>query len=510
MKNTPVLVDDTHWAGTETALAAYIGMLVRDEERVQAGVTYASSKAEKALPYLLSLEGNIGIVAIKGPMTNRTSYWDDMDKRATYSAIREAVVQAAIDPDVDQIILDIDSGGGSVAGVADVGTLIRNIHTYVKPVTAFTDGNMMSAAYWLGAAAGKVYASKVAGVGSIGVIAMHTEMSKMLADMGIAVTVMRAGKFKALANSAEPLTDAAKAQMQAALDSTYGVFVQHVADMRGVTYNKADTTMAQGREFYGEAALSAGLVDGIETFDSLMSKLSVDKQQGISHNPQKISTGNTMTTTKKALTAQDIAALASGVIPTAATAPVTPVASNEAPVAGTPEAEAAAAAAAAAAAPAAGTPEAAAAAAAAAAAPAAAAPVATPAATAPVAADVVSFLQAQVKEKDAALLAANIEVSGLKARVTDFEASLSGLLAIAAKSTNNMRIALGGSAVDMSKQTATQVLADHAAQAEAFGKKFVAGGIAAVDASQAKKDEAAPVDALTRARLAAASPSTRK
>lgn len=508
MKNTPVLVDDTHWAGTETALAAYIGMLVRDEERVQAGVTYASSKSEKVLPYLLTLEGNIGIVAIKGPMTNRTSYWDDMDKRATYSAIREAVVQAAIDPDVDQIILDIDSGGGSVAGVADVGTLIRNINTYVKPVTAFTDGNMMSAAYWLGSAAGKVYASKVAGVGSIGVIAMHTEMSKMLADMGIAVTVMRAGKFKALANSAEPLTDAAKAQMQAALDSTYGVFVQHVADMRGVTYNKADTTMAQGREFYGEAALSAGLVDGIETFDSLMSKLSVDKQQGISHNPQKISTGNTMTTTKKALTAQDIAALASGVIPTAAAAPVTPVASAEAPAAGTPEAEAAAATAAAAAAgtqaPAAGTPEAAAAAAAPAATPAA------PAATAPVSADVVSFMQAQVKEKDAALLAANIEVSGLKARVTDFEASLSGLLAIAAKSTNNMRIALGGSAVDMSKMTATQVLADHAAQAEAFGKKFVAGGIAAVDASQAKKDEAAPVDALTRARLAAASPSTRK
>lgn len=274
---------DGLWAGTELSLQAMIARLFAVHERPipQQALTYTSTGArqEEPPPYLLGKQGNIGIVEIKGPMTNAVHYYDRYDKAATYPAIREALLGAVNDPDVKTIVLDIESGGGAVAGMFDTARLIRQINDRVKPVVAFGE-NIFSAAYCLGSAAGQIFTSKSGGVGSIGIIATHMDWSKMYADMGITATVMRAGKFKALANRFEPLTDAAKAQMQEGLDASYEVFVQHVAEMRDVTYPTANNQMAEGREFYGDAAKTAGLVDGITTYDALISMLqeSVDRQ----------------------------------------------------------------------------------------------------------------------------------------------------------------------------------------------------------------------------------------
>lgn len=280
---------DGLWAGTEMALHSMLARLLAVHERPipQAALlgTSNSSNQETPPPYLFGKQGNVGIVEIKGPMTNATSWYDKYDKTATYPAIREALLHAVNDPEVQTILLDIESGGGAVSGMFDTARLIRGINDNVKPVAAFGE-NMFSAAYCLGSAAGQVFSTQSGGVGSIGILATHMDMSKMYADMGIKATVMRAGEFKALANRFEPLTDAAKAQMQAGLDAAYQVFVQHVADMRGTTYPNADTKMAQGREFYGSASKDAGLVDALTTYDALVSALqeSVDKQHSLHHN----------------------------------------------------------------------------------------------------------------------------------------------------------------------------------------------------------------------------------
>lgn len=500
MPQPVITVQDTMWAGTQVSFLAYLDRLGTVAEREANGIkpeaflTVSHStptKQDEPLPYLLSIDENVAVIEIRGPMSNQTHYYDKWDKTASYPAIRDALVKAAQMDEVTQILLDIDSGGGSVSGVADVGSLIREING-IKPVTAFTDGNMMSAAYWLGAAAGKVYMTKAAGVGSIGVIATHMEVSKMYEEMGIKATVMRSGKYKALANRFEPLTDAAKEQMQSGLDAAYGVFVQHVADMRKKSYATVDSTMAQGKEFYGEAALSVGLVDGMTTYDKLMSKLktkTVDSQKSFSQNPNQIHKGN-VSMSKSALTSQQIAALAaSGVVvqanvpapeatdPADTTAEVTEnegtegedTTENQAENAGgredKPNNDGV-------------KPEAAA------------------------EAGLVAFLQAQVADKDKSLLANGVELAQLRARVADMEAAQSGLVAIAAKSVNNMRIALGGTAIDLSAMGATALLAEHKSFEDQFNKKFVAGGIAAVDAAQEKKT-VAQVDSLQAARLSA-------
>jgi hypothetical protein len=199
--------------------------------------------------------------------------------------------------------------------------------------------------------------------------------------------------------------------------------------------------------------------------------------------------------TRVALTAEQVAALAAG----ATLATTTPVASAAATTPGVGEGGAVAAPVAA---PAVEATSAAAPAAADAVVAAPAAAVAAPAAVATGGNDVLAFVQSQLATKDAMLVSANVEITTLKSKVTDLEAASGGLLEIAMASANNMRIALGGSAIDMKAMSATEVLAQHSAAKTDFESKFKAGGVAAVDAAQATNASAqSPLTALELARL---------
>lgn len=485
------------WAGTEASLHDYIQAATNVPADARPRADAATLDAPERHP-LLSVIGNIGVVSVKGSLVNKAEWWHSYAGITSYESLREAMIQAANDPEVKHVLLDIASGGGAVAGIADLGSLITRVQG-IKPVTAFTDSAMYSAAYWIGAAAGDIYASNIAGVGSIGVIATHMEISKMLEEEGIKATVIRAGKYKALANQNEPLTEAARAQIQDGLDAIYTVFVQHAADARGMSYSEFDKKAAQGREFYGQQALDAGLIDGLTTFDALVSQLqeNVDKPAGLSHNQRILTKGNKMP--KAALTQAQIMALAASGVQVAADAAVqgaeaaVELPNNDgaapAPAAEAPAADIGAGSG--------GAP--------AAAAPAAPAPVAPAADT-----NIVAFLQGEIASKDASLLAANVKVAGLEAKIADTATALSGLLTIAAASVNNMRIALGGSAVDMAAMNATQLLAEHASVQAQFQSKFKAGGVAAVDAASAAEKPVAQVDALTQARLNAVPRTSRK
>ena len=444
------------WAGTEHSLA----LAMEAHDRMMAGAFGDDDEEDDdEVPFNYSVQGEVGIVSIKGPLTNRDVWYNRFLGVTSYADVRHALLYAANQSDVKAIVLDIDSGGGAVSGVADAGNLIRLIDENVKPVYSFTDGAMCSAAYWLGCSAREIYSSNVSTVGSIGVIATHMEYSKALKDAGIGVTVVRAGEYKALANSVEPLSDKAKTQLQNQLNAAYSVFLEHVADCRNTTVNLCDANMAQGREFFGKEALAAGLVDGIETFDSMMNRVVsklLDNENHSYNNSGNYQRGIDMT--KKALTETDIAALAAGVDLDAAADPV--VEGNESTTeAASTETEAVAM-------------------------------------TAEVTeteekkhdnqASVVSFLQSQVKEKDTEILNLSIEVKGFKDKVASIEATHNGLTDVVRKAVAGMKVRMGASNVDLSALSAQELLADYAATSEAFLKTFKAGGVAAVDAASAE------------------------
>jgi signal peptide peptidase SppA len=307
------------WAGSEasyeTALEAEI--------KIAAGPMREDEDEDEESPRLLAVSDGLAIITIKGPLVNNDSPYLRMFGVTGYPEIRDAVLAAVSDPEVKQILLDIDSGGGAVSGCADTATLIRSAHK-VKPITTYGE-TMASAAYWLGCSAGKVYSGKASLIGSIGVKATFREYSKKNEMEGVTVTVIRAGKYKALADSNEPLSPEGEAQIQAMADASYGVFVEHVAEMRGRTYEYTDKTMADGQEFIGQAAVDVGLTDGITTFDAVVGGLKKKILASLSKpmdntgtNRFKLSgdlaptTPEDSTMAKKALTEADIAALAAG------------------------------------------------------------------------------------------------------------------------------------------------------------------------------------------------------
>jgi signal peptide peptidase SppA len=267
------------WAGTEAALeyALEVETKLLALADVKAGIFGGNDDSE---PFTRS--GNVAIVPVRGPLVNMDSPILAFFGVGSYPVIRRSMIAAATDAKIDHILMDIDSPGGAVSGVADTADLIARINSKVKPVTAFAEGTMASAAAWLGVSAGQVFASKTSVTGSIGIIATHLDRTQQLAQSGIKPTVFRGGKYKALVNPYESLSAEAVAQMEEQIDGAYKVFVQHVADSRGVSYALADKKMADGREFFGEAGVTAGLLDGISTFDAvlslLQSKKAVDKR----------------------------------------------------------------------------------------------------------------------------------------------------------------------------------------------------------------------------------------
>ncbi len=218
----------------------------------------------------------VAIVPIDGVIAKKMNLFSRISGGASTEMIARDFTQAMNDEDVHSVILNIDSPGGTVDGTADLGDVIFNARG-TKPVVAFADGLMASAAYWIGSAADQIYASNdTAIIGSIGVVSTHVDYSEQLKNEGVKVTEIYAGKFKRIASEYEPLTKEGKDSMQDHVDYLYSVFVGTVAKHRGVDDKIVLDDMADGRLFIGQQAVDAGLVDGVTTLEALINKLNSD------------------------------------------------------------------------------------------------------------------------------------------------------------------------------------------------------------------------------------------
>jgi signal peptide peptidase SppA len=173
---------------------------------------------------------------------------------------------------VAQILIDIDSPGGSVYGVSELAAEIMKARTQ-KPVVAVANSLAASAAYWIGCAAGEFYVTPGGEVGSIGVWQAHFDYSKALEGDGVKPTLISAGKFKVEGNPYVPLDLEALSFMQSRVDDYYNAFAKAVAKGRGLTVNDVREGMGEGRVLGADAALAAKMVDGVATFDEVLAKI---------------------------------------------------------------------------------------------------------------------------------------------------------------------------------------------------------------------------------------------
>ena len=221
--------------------------------------------------------GGIAVLPLYGVVTQRGNMVEDVSGPGSVSIqqFASALRQALADDTVSQILIDIDSPGGSVYGVAELADEIISARSQ-KPVVAVANSLAASAAYWIGCAASELYVTPGGEVGSIGVWQAHFDYSQALAAEGVAPTLISAGKYKVEGNPYAPLDAEAQGFMQSRVDDYYAAFTKGVARGRGVPIAQVRDGMGQGRVLGADAALAQNMVDGVATLDEVVRKMRRD------------------------------------------------------------------------------------------------------------------------------------------------------------------------------------------------------------------------------------------
>ncbi len=216
--------------------------------------------------------GTTAVIPVYGVLSYRNVDIFDMlfGEVTTYTQIRDWFQAALDNPDVEKVIMDIDSPGDEVAGVFDLTDFIYEARGK-KPIYAIANEDAYSAAYAIASAADEIYLSRTAGVGSIGVIAVHVEFEKMFEKQGIKHTAIYAGERKNDFSPYSKLTAEAFKIAEKNVNETYNLFVNTVARNRGLS-----ETAVKGTEaaiFMGNDAVKAGLADAVMPWDQAIKKI---------------------------------------------------------------------------------------------------------------------------------------------------------------------------------------------------------------------------------------------
>lgn len=225
---------------------------------------------------LPKVDGTIAILPIHGVISQRSSVWQEVFGGTSTQGLAAAYTRAVNDERIKGIVLDIDSPGGTVAGVQEAADIIHE-GAQLKPTVAVSNSLAGSAAYWIGSQVGpgKFMAAPGSSTGSIGVFMMHEDMSEMLADAGVKIEFIATPEHKVEGNPYSPLDDEARAHFREQVQETYEKFVASVARGRGVTAKAVKENMGKGRTYHESQAIASGMADGVATLSQVLAKMGV-------------------------------------------------------------------------------------------------------------------------------------------------------------------------------------------------------------------------------------------
>jgi signal peptide peptidase SppA len=268
------------WALELSTLEALSDLLTRNdrgtEEELRAMV---EAKGDAPTFAAAGAKQNVAVIPVYGVIAHRAQMVGDIcgPQGTSTEKVDSAIRAAAADPSVRSIVLDVNSPGGSVFGVQELANTIMEARQ-AKPIAAIANAQASSAAYWIASAAHEVFVTPSGVAGSIGVFMAHVDTTKADEAAGKVKTIIKAGKYKAEGEG--PLTDEAIAHLQTVVDGYYTGFVKGVAKARNVSVETVRNGYGQGRSLPAQAALDAGMVDGIATLAEVISKYSRRTTEG--------------------------------------------------------------------------------------------------------------------------------------------------------------------------------------------------------------------------------------
>lgn len=225
--------------------------------------------------------GSVAVIPIQGVISQKINLVDNLSGPGGTSTemVTRQVKEAADDASITTILLDIDSPGGSVFGVQELGDVIMAARDK-KRVVACANSMAASAAYWLASCASEVVVSPGGMVGSVGVFQMHEDISKAAEQEGVKTTFIQAGKYKTEGNPFEPLSAEARASLQDQVNAYYDMFIKAVARGRGMAQTAVRSGFGEGRMVLAADAVKQGMADRVGTLDATLGRLLVKNARG--------------------------------------------------------------------------------------------------------------------------------------------------------------------------------------------------------------------------------------
>ena len=214
-------------------------------------------------PRAFSLAGDsVAVIPVDGVIGRKFSSSLYSSGVTSVDVLTRLVEMAANDEEVNAIMLVFDSPGGTVQGVDEAAKAVKAA-SQIKPVLSYADGQMCSAAYWIGCQANAIYSWVDSSVGSIGVYSAFLDQSRAYEMAGLKPEIFKSGKHKGMGMSGTSLTDDQRAMIQKSVDE---IGVTFRATVKAGRANKVSDDVMQGQSFGAKEAIENGLIDSISTF----------------------------------------------------------------------------------------------------------------------------------------------------------------------------------------------------------------------------------------------------
>lgn len=277
--NTPLLIHPVKGRVIAQALAAQFGITSVEINGIQPLAGAWSDDAdfseanEPDRGY--DLVQGVALIDVSGTLVHRNGGLRPYSGLLGYDSLTRTWLNALADPSVKAIAAVCNSPGGEVSGCFDFADLIYRTRGE-KPTLAILDDMAFSACYAIASACEQISVPRTGGTGSVGVVAMHADMSKRLTAEGIKVTIFQYGDRKADGSECIALSDEAREHFQADINEIGQLFDETVARNRNMT--TAAVRATQAGTYLGAAGAEMGFADAVmapdEAFRSLLATLS--------------------------------------------------------------------------------------------------------------------------------------------------------------------------------------------------------------------------------------------
>lgn len=201
-----------------------------------------------------------------------------VDANGADAALR-AIRKATLDPEVDGILLDIDSGGGEVTASDVIWKALKDFRASRQDsrtrrfVVTIMGATAASGAYYAAAASDWIVAHPSTITGSIGVKIESFNVRQFLEQRGVRRVSVTSGEHKNMLSPFQDLTEPQRQLVQAEVNALHARFVDVVAKGRKLSDDRAKA-LADGRVFLAEDAKKAGLVDEVGYLEDAKAKVS--------------------------------------------------------------------------------------------------------------------------------------------------------------------------------------------------------------------------------------------